>query len=106
MDAETLAFLAELEEDIKRIPNEELVPHCQRDCPICKRAMVVEADHGISYDVCPDHGIWLDYGELAAVISSIRSGERISRSLAIKKAKSDGQWAGAARGIWSLMFDD
>jgi Zn-finger nucleic acid-binding protein len=68
--------------------------------------MAVEADHGVSYDVCQDHGIWLDRGELAAVISSIRAGQRISRSLAIKKAKRDGQWAGAARGIWSLMFED
>jgi Zn-finger nucleic acid-binding protein len=49
-------------------PNAALVAEGERPCPICGRAMVVQNDGGIALDVCPRHGIWLDRGELKALL--------------------------------------
>jgi len=40
------------------------VPEGQRPCPICRRPMAVETQHGVKVDLCPDHGVWLDRDEL------------------------------------------
>lgn len=45
-----------------------------RKCPECRARMIKEATDGVRpviYDRCPKvHGIWLDQGELAAVLES------------------------------------
>ena len=107
MDNETLEFLADLErEDSHPSPsNEGLVPQGERKCPICCETMVVEFEYGVHVDACPAHGIWLDRGELRAMASLIRSGERINRRKAIKDAKRDGKISGTVFGAWSLLFE-
>ena len=49
--------------------NDQVVPTGQRECPICKKVMVVEDLHGITLDVCRNHGVWLDSGELETIVS-------------------------------------
>lgn len=106
MDSEAFDFLAELERDeVNSQSNDSLVPPGQRECPICKRPMLVEVESGVHVDVCNDHGVWLDRGELPAIISRIRSGARISRTAAIRRAKREGKLSGAMFGIWALLFD-
>lgn len=45
-----------------------------RKCPECRRRMIKEATDGerpVVYDRCPrGHGLWLDQGELTAVLES------------------------------------
>ncbi len=42
------------------------------NCPTCGEAMRVVFKHGVSADICPEHGIWLDNGELDRIICRIR----------------------------------
>ena len=59
--------------------NRELVAEGQRPCPICGQKMTSDKKQGILVDVCHEHGVWLDKGELMAVI-------RHSREDAVKEA--------------------
>jgi Zn-finger nucleic acid-binding protein len=90
---ETLDYLASLQKP-ESGENETLVPAGERPCPICKQKMGIEVAHGISFDVCGNHGIWLDRGEMESLIARIRSGERISRSLAVREARRRGEREG------------
>lgn len=51
-----------------------------RRCPECRARMIKEASEGdrpVVYDRCPkDHGLWLDSGELAAVLESANPAAR------------------------------
>lgn len=107
MDEDTLEFLSQLEHE--HFPsaetNQKLVPAGERRCPICQQQMIVDAEYGFAIDVCPEHGIWLDRGELPAIVARIRSGERINRETALRHARRDGKTAGMLFGTWSLLFD-
>ena len=106
MHDETLDFLAELEQTHdETVDNDHLTPSGERPCPICGETMGVEFNYGMSIDVCEQHGIWLDRGELRKVVSFVKSGERISRQDAIRNAKRQGKISGTVFGAWSLMFD-
>ena len=48
--------------------NDAIVPSGQRPCPICGTHMIVIEEHGISVDICEDHGVWLDQGEMAVLL--------------------------------------
>ena len=106
MDSEALEFLAELEREAEQITsNDEIVPPGERECPICKEPMQVEFETGVHVDVCPEHGIWLDRGELPSILSVIRSGDRVNRHDAIRKARQEGKVSGTLFGAWSLLLD-
>lgn len=111
MERDVLEFLGELEQSelvtrqARTTDNEQLVPSGQRPCPICQQRMVAESEVGFVVDVCPQHGVWLDAGELPAMLGRIRSGERINREQAIRRAKRDGKMSGVMLGSWSLLFD-
>lgn len=63
-------------------------------CPRCSRQMnrtVFGRSSGVVVDVCKDHGIWFDTGELAAVLDFIEAGglERVrAREQAEKEAEA------------------
>ena len=107
MDTEALQFLADLEaEEVAQISiNEVLVPQGERRCPLCQQKMQVEVEEGVSVDVCQQHGVWLDRGELGNMIARIRSGEIGNRRMAVRKARKEGKLSGIMFGTWSLMFD-
>jgi Zn-finger nucleic acid-binding protein len=48
-------------------PNTRFVPEGERPCPVCRRQMATEERYGVTADVCADHGVWLDAGELLAI---------------------------------------
>ena len=37
------------------------------NCPVCQKRLYVKEMHGVVVDVCDEHGIWLDRGELEKV---------------------------------------
>ena len=41
-------------------------------CPICKKNMKEEKRDGVTIDICPEHGVWLDKGELHELIENNR----------------------------------
>jgi Zn-finger nucleic acid-binding protein len=42
------------------------------DCPVCSDALAQELIHGVTVDVCPTHGLWLDRGELMLITEGER----------------------------------
>jgi Zn-finger nucleic acid-binding protein len=74
-----------------------------RKCPVCGTAMRIEKRDGVSIDVCADHGIWLDQGELEGIVAAVRRrADRVRRS-AVRRARRDGKVKGAFWGFWSLL---
>lgn len=79
--------------------------HGDKPCPVCGEMMQIDDEYGVTIDTCPEHGVWLDAGELHRITSELRRGHRKSRREAIRRAKRDGKTAGMLLGGWSLMFD-
>lgn len=42
------------------------------DCPHCGREMRLEPYRNVFMDWCPEHGVWLDAGELDAILNNLR----------------------------------
>lgn len=49
------------------------------DCPQCGKDMTLERYQDVHLDRCPDHGIWLDTGELTALLNNLRLDHRYRR---------------------------
>ena len=76
-----------------------------RMCPVCGGRMNVEVKHDVHIDVCADHGIWLDKGELPAITRVVRDNSRRRASQRVREAKRKGKMQGAFFGFWSLLLD-
>ena len=84
-----------------------------RACPVCGQEMTVEHEENICIDVCGEHGIWLDKGELPAIVAAIqrredrkgRRKQRVRRDRELREARRKGKLQGAFFGFWSLLFD-
>jgi Zn-finger nucleic acid-binding protein len=77
--------------------------HEPAPCPQCKATMRVETGtSGVRYDVCEEHGVWFDAGELSAVlrhagISAKDAESRVDEPFARvveRMARRDGSWFG------------
>ena len=67
-------------EQAKMSQNEERKSHYLR-CPKCGGHLVTEEFHRVQVDRCPEcHGIWLDHGEIDAVVAHEDTG-LLSRAL-------------------------
>ncbi len=42
------------------------------ECPVCKQRMKMEKIESAWVDICAEHGVWLDKGEIEHVIESAR----------------------------------
>ncbi len=49
----------------KRHAKEDIVPTGERICPICG------SRESLKIDVCDDHGVWLDTGELETIVNTL-----------------------------------
>ncbi len=56
------------------------------ECPVCKSRLTHEKIEEVWVDICHEHGVWLDKGELDRIMES---------------AKYRGQSEGLVRGLWS-----
>ncbi len=74
-------------------------------CPVCGEALQIDAKSGVSIDVCPEHGIWLDAGELDAIVKKIRAQHLRMKSRQVREARRSGKVSGALWGWWSLLGD-
>jgi Zn-finger nucleic acid-binding protein len=41
-------------------------------CPVCGKQMRIEQHHDVHIDWCKEHGVWLDNGELEAMLNNLR----------------------------------
>ena len=96
----TLQFLQELEcvHTPTVSPNDQIVAPGERECPICKQLMAAQRREGLTVDECPKHGVWLDAGELEAVVDRLRRGSKINSDYAYKLGYKSGYDKGYASG--------
>ncbi len=80
-------------------------PARELPCPLCQKPMRVESRRGVSVDVCDEHGMWLDRGELDQILMRLESRLTARRSSDVSSARRSGKMSGALFGWWSLLFD-
>jgi Zn-finger nucleic acid-binding protein len=83
-------------------PNAALVPEGERRCVICGGRMTQQIQEGVAVDVCEEHGIWLDKGELPQIISRIRERGHEVRRAAMQRTYEEGTRDGASQGWWGF----
>jgi Zn-finger nucleic acid-binding protein len=98
-------FFAALDQQASPHDNDAIVPHGERKCPICAMRMKTEGQFGVGIDACPEHGIWLDRGELEIIVTSVKAVPHSVRWQVIEKARQDGKMKGALLGWWSFLVD-
>ena len=98
---ETLRFLQNLEclHGGSVSPNDDIVAPGERHCPICKKKMKVCCREALTVDTCPEHGVWLDSGELEAIVDRLRRGARINIEHAYKAGYKKGYAAGRSNAL-------
>lgn len=74
-----------------------------RPCPVCRQGMEHEREHGVEIDVCEGHGVWLDAGELEAIVLKLKARAGRQRRRAVDSARRRGKVSGAFWGWWSLL---
>ncbi|HUQ16363.1 MAG TPA: zf-TFIIB domain-containing protein [Candidatus Saccharimonadales bacterium] len=76
-------------------------------CPTCDARMKTKTVNSVEVDVCQEHGLWLDKGELERIMSTSRRGyHQIQRSV-IRRRVSDARSTGRYEGIffgWLSLF--
>lgn len=77
-------------------PPEELAPvqHGLRPCPVCGISMEVEtwkdlfkATPDVTVDLCEEHGLWLDHGELEALLERAKTDARRTAQSSMSRAR-------------------
>ena len=96
MDPEVLKLLQRLEAGVEPTENAATVPHGDRPCPICGKKMAIDYERGIQTDVCSEHGVWLDVGELGLIMLHVRMQQRRLNDGALREAIE-------SPGIWSFL---
>jgi Zn-finger nucleic acid-binding protein len=88
-----------------------------RPCPLCKKLMHRRNFGGLSgviVDICTEHGLWFDAGELPSVLAFVEGGglerarqrEREAARAFEKRVELTHVNAGAAEGDMNLRFSD
>lgn len=71
--------------DLFRKPVEPPVDRArQLSCPVCREDLHQELYAGVTLDWCPEHGIFLDNGELDAILNNLRLDPMYLRGLALR----------------------
>lgn len=74
-------------------------------CPVCARPMSAERQYRITLDICEEHGVWFDRGELPELIDRLNRINRIKNDAAVREATRSGKLRGIFGGWVSLLFD-
>ena len=74
---------------LEQSENEALRRTGERLCPICTQVMEVETRSGVTIDFCPQHGLWLDNGELEHLVKGLQIKDRLEAARLEKKAREE-----------------
>ncbi len=55
-------------------------------CTVCGELMLLDDYHGVQIDRCLHHGLWLDAGEMEAILNNLRLDPAYMRGIAIRLA--------------------
>jgi Zn-finger nucleic acid-binding protein len=47
-------------------------PNRSLNCPLCGEGMTLDRYHDVQIDHCIEHGVWLDSGELEAILHNLK----------------------------------
>ena len=89
-------------------PTEEAPPEIRPGrlaCPVCSATMQIQTKKGISIDACPEHGIWLDTGELDTITMKLTRKLMRHSQARVRGARREGAISGAVFGWWALLGD-
>ena len=75
-------------------------------CPVCGTAMIHDTVSRVEVDVCEEHGMWLDAGELERIRFNKHVAGRKRRGAQLKKMRHKARVEGWLGGISSLWNDD
>jgi Zn-finger nucleic acid-binding protein len=53
-------------------------------CPHCSVPMELMPYHGVTVDWCREHGVWLDAGEMDAILNNLRLDPQYMRGIAVR----------------------
>lgn len=53
-------------------------------CPVCKETMALTVYREVTLDQCAHHGIWLDNGEMDAILNNLRLDDSYLRGMALR----------------------
>ena len=53
-------------------------------CPKCGKEMQLETYLSVQIDWCPDHGVWLDSGELEMILNNLKADEDYIRGMSLR----------------------
>ncbi|HUX02863.1 MAG: zf-TFIIB domain-containing protein [Phycisphaerae bacterium] len=81
--AQALQFLSERPTD--KAPADAIEP---RPCPVCGQPMLVNTRLGVAFNVCPEHGTWLDRGKLQMLLAQMRGPARPSERRSVLRDAS------------------
>ena len=58
-------------------------------CPVCEQIMILDEYHEVTIDRCRGHGLWLDNGELEAIINNLRLDPTYMHGIALRLHEAD-----------------
>ena len=76
-----------------------------RLCPVCHAEMMLTKKGKVEIDACEDHGVWLDRGELEAMLQRSARRERIRSRHEVRRARNSGKVSGWLFGALAFLFD-
>jgi len=72
------------------------------NCPVCGGEMAKERKQDVEIDVCREHGIWLDKGELSRIL--INSTKAFVATAGPAQQRKKGRYEGIFLGWFSLFL--
>ena len=76
-----------------------------RPCPVCRAVMSIAKKGKTKIDVCEEHGVWLDRGELEEIVRRQRIGNDTRVQLAERRGRESGTLMGYWLGELAFLFD-
>ena len=59
-----------------------------RPCPVCGQPMFINKRLGVAFNVCPEHGTWLERGKLLMLLVQMRGSTRPSKRRSVLRDAS------------------
>ena len=73
------------------------------NCPVCSSEMSRRSSYDVEIDMCAQHGIWLEKGELARILDSFAE-QALPVSGSVEDARHRGRLEGVFGGFLSLFL--
>ena len=74
-------------------------------CPQCEETMGQEKVLGLTLEVCGEHGVWLEKGDLGKVVSGVQEYYRRPVTDYLTKERDQAEYEGKKKGFfWGMLL--